>query len=53
MIKEIANKPNIIFAHPFIHPPKKYHIKRNAISSITLFNIRQEIFNFVSFDDNK
>ena len=39
----MSHKP--YFIQPFIQPPMKYHIKRNAISSITPFNIRQEFFN--------
>jgi len=41
------------FIQPLIHSPKKYHIRRNTISSITPFNIREEVFNFVSFSDKK
>lgn len=38
---------------PLKIPPKKYHIKRNTINSITLDNLAQTNRKILSLDDKK
>lgn len=48
-----ANRPKIVFEHPFKQPPKKYHIKKNIIGSITLNNLAPTNRKILSLDDKK
>jgi len=41
----------IFFIHPFKHPPKKYHIKRNTISSISAAKLIHNDLTLISSDD--
>ena len=43
----------IDFEQPFNRPPKKYHIKRKTISSISVDKLNQVDLRIISFNDKK